>query len=281
MSREEEDDPMGIESMATEKTRITKRRLSSSKNSRTEMTRSFDDIDKLLNLDFTSFQGFSSRMDHLVSLDATSWAIEILYSWNTYHPGIIDQPRKQVLEDCWSYSFSRGQSSLVKRLESPRKILTQKAIFYGVDEKCISEDGGLIDFELLVRFLKENDYVEDMILHEKEGDDPEQYFGNLIRRLLGISPIVICIDCPPSFESFTGTRGIYTPLEVEIEATRFESFTQHSFLLTGHGLVIYNGVESVRFLEFQDSQGKDWGENGFLKIANIYPFIKNVIEFKV
>lgn len=96
---------------------------------------------------------------------------------------------------------------MVKRLESPRKILTQKAIFYGVDEKCISEDGGLIDFELLVRFLKENDYVEDMILHEKkEGDDPEQYFGNLIRRLLGISPIVICIDCPPSFESFTGSR---------------------------------------------------------------------------
>lgn len=35
------------------------------------MTRSFDDIDKLLNLDFTSFQGFSSRMDHLVSLDVS------------------------------------------------------------------------------------------------------------------------------------------------------------------------------------------------------------------
>lgn len=51
----------------------------------------------------------------------------------------------------------------------------------------------------------------------------------------------------------------------------------------GHALVLAAGaiVNGVKVLEFENSYGRDWGYDGFIKIALSKYLIKQVFEFKV
>lgn len=52
------------------------------------------------------------------------------------------------------------------------------------------------------------------------------YFGNLIKRLLTISLVVITIYLS-NYSTLGGNKGIYIPSDIDLQAMRSEPFSKH------------------------------------------------------
>ncbi|CAE6157453.1 unnamed protein product [Arabidopsis arenosa] len=219
-------------------------------------------------------------------------------SYRTSKPRVLDEILDQQIDNCWTIGLSRHLTGLgrTQGILHEKESLSIQYLFNGVCKDNLFPKGAIDNLLSAKPFLINEGTVldrlcpltyklgaaneaveinasrfkvEDLIVHRVEEYENLTKFNDDLLRCLRRSPVAIAV---PVFESF-GNIGseIYAPRIDELEHVN----VYHVMLLTGLGRM--NGV---RFLEAQDSKGKDRGVEGYIKIAMNIPFVSHFVEIK-
>ncbi|XP_010438636.1 PREDICTED: uncharacterized protein LOC104722198 [Camelina sativa] len=202
-----------------------------------------------------------------------------LYSWNKND--ILAGQCVQTEDNCWAISFYRQWYALMKIKGVAGANLTIEKIMDGVPLFYQAKNRTLKSIQHLVDFMKNEGYVEEILVHNKpEEESQSEDFEGLVERLLLDAPLVVEIDQFPSYFTSQG-KDLLHPTSTELKRQAYEEYPSHLALLTGHGYLLEEGKEPLEFWELYDSYGIDWGYSGLTWILKGHGLIKSAYEMRV
>ncbi|WZZ46084.1 hypothetical protein YC2023_042343 [Brassica napus] len=138
------------------------------------------------------------------------------YSWTDKRPDITAESYKQETNDCWAAALHRAYSALLTLSGSPGRVLTRQGIIDGVDEAYQASGDGIDRLKYAISFMEK--YVKEMNIYRRpRGNDASSYedFESFTLQLLATTPVMVTVECLPSFQSFDGQVATTTePSEI-------------------------------------------------------------------
>uniref|UniRef100_A0A0D3BJA2 RRM domain-containing protein n=3 Tax=Brassica TaxID=3705 RepID=A0A0D3BJA2_BRAOL len=118
--------------------------------------------------------------------------------------------------DCWAAALHRAYSALLTLSGSPGRVLTRQGIIDGVDEAYQASGDGIDRLKYAISFMEK--YVKEMNIYRRpRGNDASSYedFESFTLQLLATTPVMVTVECLPSFQSFDGQVATTTePSEI-------------------------------------------------------------------
>ncbi|CDY12105.1 BnaC03g60210D [Brassica napus] len=121
-----------------------------------------------------------------------------------------------LVNDCWAAALHRAYSALLTLSGSPGRVLTRQGIIDGVDEAYQASGDGIDRLKYAISFMEK--YVKEMNIYRRpRGNDASSYedFESFTLQLLATTPVMVTVECLPSFQSFDGQVATTTePSEI-------------------------------------------------------------------
>ncbi|KAL0679008.1 hypothetical protein Bca4012_006989 [Brassica carinata] len=152
-----------------------------------------------------------------VAISLTKWggvASPLLVSGGSGRSGHITYQMGK--NDCWAAALHRAYSALLTLSGSPGRVLTRQGIIDGVDEAYQASGDGIDRLKYAISFMEK--YVKEMNIYRRpRGNDASSYedFESFTLQLLATTPVMVTVECLPSFQSFDGQVATTTePSEI-------------------------------------------------------------------
>ncbi|XP_023637024.1 uncharacterized protein LOC17875615 isoform X2 [Capsella rubella] len=198
------------------------------------------------------------------------------FSWREIHPEFFSD-YIQLADECWAVILYRGYFAAFFMENSRSCELDVCTIIKGVDARYKLSGGGIVSMDHAKPFMLE--HARDLKFHHRpKKNHDERDFEAFEKRIIGLArrvPVGTMLDFLPSMEEWDG-NSIFVPTEIDLIRKFLEKLPYHGYFVSG--IDSENGID---FWKGQDSGGRDFGDQGFVRIARHYRLIKQVFEFTV